>query len=154
RHPLDAEERVEMVTVLNQQLADLSDLYSQTKQAHWNVRGIHFAQFHELFDEVAASIHPYIDELAERVNTLGGYAYGTVSMVAIASRLDDFPTDVVEGIAMLDVVIDRWASYSEMLRDAIEVADDVDDDLTEDLLIEVGRVVDKGLWFLEAHVQS
>lgn len=154
RHPLDSDVRIEMVELLNQHLADLSDLYSQTKQAHWNVRGIHFHQLHEVFDEAAASIHPFVDDLAERVNALGGYAYGTLRMGAEASRLEPFPTDVTEGMAMLEVVVTRWAHLSALLREAIDAADDADDDLTEDLFTEIGRAVEKQMWFLEAHLQS
>ena len=44
------EERIEVVAILNQVLAETFDLYSQTKQAHWNVKGSDFIQFHEFFD--------------------------------------------------------------------------------------------------------
>ena len=50
---LDAETREQMIALLNQQLADTFDLYSQTKQAHWNVKGIHFYPLHLLFDQLA-----------------------------------------------------------------------------------------------------
>ena len=57
-----------MIGLLNQELADTSDLYSQTKQAHWNVKGIHFYQLHLLFDELAEKRQGEADELAERSN--------------------------------------------------------------------------------------
>ena len=47
--------RKEMINMLNQELADMSDLYSQTKQAHWNVKGEQFISLHSLFDEFAAA---------------------------------------------------------------------------------------------------
>lgn len=72
--------------VLNQQLADASDLLSQVKQAHWNVKGPAFWQLHRLFDEVAEQADGWIDELAERITALGGYARGTVRMAAAARR--------------------------------------------------------------------
>jgi len=53
---LDAETREQIVALLNQQLADTFDLYSQTKQAHWNVKGAQFFQLHELFDKLAAEL--------------------------------------------------------------------------------------------------
>ena len=51
KNSLPAETRAQVAAILNQSLADLSDLYSQTKQAHWNVRGRLFYSLHKLFDE-------------------------------------------------------------------------------------------------------
>ena len=62
---LSAATRVAMIGLLNQELADTSDLYSQTKQAHWNVKGIHFYQLHLLFDQLAEKRQGEADELAE-----------------------------------------------------------------------------------------
>ena len=55
---LAADTREQMVKLLNQELADMSDLHSQTKQAHWNVKGEHFISLHKLFDELAAALEP------------------------------------------------------------------------------------------------
>src|SRR5215510_12569066 len=57
--------RQAMIILLNQQLADTFDLYSQVKQAHWNVKGMHFLQLHLLFDELAKSLIEYVDLIAE-----------------------------------------------------------------------------------------
>ena len=45
-----------MMSLLNQQFADMFDLYSQTKQAHWNVKGEEFFQLHKLYDELAEEL--------------------------------------------------------------------------------------------------
>ena len=82
RNDIPHRTRETMITLLNQQLADTFDLYSQTKQAHWNVKGLAFYQLHLLFDEVAGSIFEYVDMIAERVTALGGYATGTARMAA------------------------------------------------------------------------
>src|SRR5919107_3710960 len=89
--------RVAMIQLLNQELADTSDLYSQTKQAHWNVKGIHFYQLHLLFDQLAEKRQGEADELAERATELGGYALGTVRMAAASSRLPEIPADINGG---------------------------------------------------------
>ena len=56
------------IALLNQQLADLADLYSQTKQAHWNVKGAQFYQLHELYDKLAEELEDFVDLVAERLN--------------------------------------------------------------------------------------
>ncbi|MGJ3240041.1 MAG: DNA starvation/stationary phase protection protein Dps [Anaerolineae bacterium] len=145
--------RVQLVDLLNQHIADLTDLHSQTKQAHWNVRGIHFQQLHELFDQVAADLPPFIDELAERAGALGGYAMGTARMAADNSRLTEMPTDATDGTVVTEALADRWGAYVAFVQEAIDIADDLDDDTTEDLFTEISRTVTKNLWFIEAHLQ-
>ena len=56
--------RQSCISLLNARLADTFDLYSQLKQAHWNVKGMDFIQLHELFDEVAERTLVYVDDIA------------------------------------------------------------------------------------------
>lgn len=154
RIDLDAEVRKEAVALLNQQLADNADLYSQTKQAHWNVKGIHFMQLHLLFDQLAEIVQPFSDELAERATALGGYATGTVRMAAQASTLPEYPVEAVDGRQHLEAMRERWAAYAASTRAAIERCDELDDDTSEDLFTEISRSVDKALYFLEGHLQG
>ena len=66
RNDLGVEVREKATALLNQHLADASDLHSQTKRAHWNVKGMHFFQLHELFDTLADEVEEYADLIAER----------------------------------------------------------------------------------------
>lgn len=145
--------RAEVVGLLNQQLADTADLYSQTKQAHWNVKGRHFIALHKLFDELAEVVEEFIDEIAERVTALGGTANGTVRMSAGASTLPEYPSNIFEGDAHLKALSDRWAAYAKSTRKAIDDTDKLGDKSTADLFTQISREIDKGLWFLEAHIQ-
>src|SRR6059058_3490980 len=90
--------RDELVQLLNARLADTFDLYSQVKQAHWNVKGKDFIQLHELYDTVAAVVLEFVDMIAERATTLGGLALGTARMAASASTLEEYPLDAVDGM--------------------------------------------------------
>ena len=56
---------------MNQHLADTFDLMSQTKFAHWNVKGPNFIALHKLFDELAETLEGHVDEIAERATALG-----------------------------------------------------------------------------------
>jgi starvation-inducible DNA-binding protein len=143
-----------MVEMLNQHLADSLDLYSQTKQAHWNVKGSDFYQLHLLFDEHAGHVVGWIDMIAERAVMLGGFATGTVRMAAAASRLSEFPTDITSGNDHISALVDRWADYGASSRAAIDVAGKAGDQDTADLFTEISRQVDMDLWFLEAHLQG
>ena len=55
-----------LIELLNQSLASVFDLHSQTKQAHWNVKGEEFDQLHELFDEIAGELSEFTDVLQWR----------------------------------------------------------------------------------------
>jgi DNA-binding ferritin-like protein len=90
RNNLDAESREKIVTLLNQYLADMFDLYSQTKQGHWSVKGPHFFALHELFDKLAAQLADDVDTIAERATSLGGTARGTARQSAATSRLPEY----------------------------------------------------------------
>jgi len=151
---LPANLREQMIALCNQQLANTFDLYSQTKQAHWNVKGIHFSELHLLFDKMAESIFDYVDTIAERATALGGTALGTACMAANASEFPEFPSDVFDGTTMLQVIIERWAQYATAVRAAANQADDAGDLDTSDLFVDVSRTADKMLWFAEAHLQE
>jgi starvation-inducible DNA-binding protein len=140
--------------VLNQHLADSFDLMSQVKQAHWNVKGSDFWQLHKLFDEVAARAAEWVDEFAERVTALGGYATGTVRMAAASSSLPEFPTEITDSMDYVKAVAERLAAFTNSARAAIDQTDKLGDADTADLFTEISRCADKYLYFLEAHLQK
>lgn len=148
------ETRVQMIELLNQNLADIFDLYSQTKQAHWNIKGMNFMQLHELFDQLADDVLPFADELAERVTALGGVALGTTRLAAANTRLTNMPTDLVDGHDFVTALVDRFAVVSNNVREAIDTASNAGDEATADLFTEITRALDKDLYFLEAHLQA
>ncbi len=154
RIDLAPETRGKMTALLNHQLADTFDLYSQTKQAHWNVKGAQFFQLHELFDKLAEELAGYADLIAERVTALGGMALGTARMASASSRLPEYPLDVVDSIPSVEALAVRYANLAATTRAAIDTAAQHGDTDTSDLVTEVSRGLDKALWFLEAHLQA
>jgi starvation-inducible DNA-binding protein len=146
--------REELVQLLNARLADTFDLYSQLKQAHWNVKGSDFIQLHELYDDIAEGVLEYVDTIAERATALGGLALGTARMAAAASTLDEYPVGAVDGMDTVAAIADRLATYGASVRAGIDAAVEFDDQATSDLFTEVARAIDKHLWFVEAHLQS
>ncbi len=154
RIDLDAEVRSEMSALLNQALADAFDLFSQTKQAHWNVKGAQFHQLHELYDELAEGLEEHVDMIAERVTALGGIALGTARLAAQSSRLAEFPDTPVGSLESVQLLVERYAAFAKAMRESIEKSEEAGDSGTADLFTEVVRDVDKWSWFLEAHLQE
>lgn len=152
RIDMSAEVRSQVCAVLNQTLAATLDLKTQTKQAHWNVKGMNFFQLHELFDELAGELEGFVDLVAERVTALGGTAMGTARMAAAESILPEYPIDAVEGPEHVTALAERFAAYGKHVREAIDTTDDLGDADTADLYTEISRTIDMRLWFLEAHL--
>jgi starvation-inducible DNA-binding protein len=150
---LDAATRARVIELLNQQLADTFDLFTQTKQAHWNVKGPQFYQLHLLYDTLAEGIEDYVDEIAERATALGGVALGTARMAAGNTRLPEYPAGATESMESVQCLVDRYAALAASTRKAIDAADEAGDADTADLFTEISRDLDKWLWFLEAHLQ-
>ncbi len=150
---LPGDARLPLIELLNGQLAATADLYSQLKQAHWNVKGVNFFQLHGLFDLLAGELFPFIDLIAERATALGGVAMGTARMAAASSMLPEYPVHATEGQSHLSALIERYALFTAHIRKAIDIADEHHDRSTADLFTEISRTADKQLWFLEAHIQ-
>src|SRR5260370_11399887 len=93
--------RQAIIALLNARLADSVDLRSQVKWAHWNVKGLHFIQLHELFDSVAEHLEEQTDTIAERLVALGGVANGTTREAAAKSGLKEADLTAVDGASQL-----------------------------------------------------
>src|SRR5690242_9214698 len=146
--------RVKVVELLNARLADCIDLQTQTKQAHWNVKGPHFIALHEQFDKINEEVEDYVDEIAERAVQLGGAAEGTARMAAKRSSLAEYPAHAVDGRSHVEALSSALAAFGKAARKAIADADDLGDLDTADVFTEVSRGIDKWLWFVEAHLHA
>jgi starvation-inducible DNA-binding protein len=154
KNSLPAQTRASAVELLNRRLADCIDLQSQTKQAHWNVKGPHFIGLHKLFDEIYEATEEYIDLIAERVVQLGGIAEGTVRVCAERSSLNEYPLVISSGDEHVEALSNVLAEFSGKAREAIEELDDLGDPDSMDILTDISRGIDKWLWFVEAHQQT
>jgi starvation-inducible DNA-binding protein len=146
--------RQALIALLNARLADSIDLRSQVKWAHWNVKGMHFIQLHELFDSVSSHVDDQSDTIAERIVALGGVANGTAREVVAKSGLKEADLGASDGAAQLKWLVHNVAHHSNALRTAVQEAGDLGDDITVDLFTTLTRELDKDLWFLEAHLQA
>ncbi|MFB6179024.1 MAG: DNA starvation/stationary phase protection protein Dps [Halorientalis sp.] len=146
--------RTASIQRLNRCLADSLVLHSQAKYAHWNVKGPQFYSLHLLFDEIAEELESHIDEIGERITTLGGQAVATTYTAASSSSIAPLSTTAVNGIEFVEMLADRMATHDANLGQDIRAATQDGDVDTADLLNEVSREVGMLRWFLEAHLQG
>lgn len=154
KNDLPANTRQSVTEALARLLPDAIDLYAQTKQAHWNVKGSDFMMLHELFDKIASEVSEAVDMIAERIVQLGGEARGNIRQVAKESRMAEYPLLAAEGPAHADALSNAIAAFNASARAAIDETDDLGDAVTADMLTGITRGLDKQLWFVEAHVSK
>jgi starvation-inducible DNA-binding protein len=154
KNDLPEKSRRQLVALLNGRLADAIDLQTQTKTAHWNVKGPAFVALHKLFDEINEEVEDYVDLIAERAVQLGGVARGTARVAAVSSALDEYPLDIASDREHAEALSSALAAFGGRVRSAIDEAGELHDADTADIFTEVSRGTDKWLWFVEAHLQG
>ncbi len=154
RNDLSDHIRKQASALLQARLSDALDLEAQAKQAHWNVKGPHFLQLHELFDRVHDEIEQFVDLLAERITALGHIADGRVTTTASATTLYGYPLEAQGGAAHCQALAASLGAFGKLVRAAIDQADTIGDADTADLFTQLSRETDKQLWFVEAHLQA
>jgi starvation-inducible DNA-binding protein len=150
---LDASERQEIVGRLNLLLADTITLRDLYKKSHWQVGGPTFYQLHLLFDKHAGEQSELVDELAERVQILGGVSIAMAHDVAANTRIERAPIDREEVPVQISRLLEAHNLILKDARDLAEKADDLGDVGTNDLLASsVVRTNEMQVWFVSEHL--
>lgn len=140
------------VNKLNQILADTMSLRDLYKKHHWQVAGPAFYQFHLLFDKHYEEQATLVDQIAERIQLLGGVSIAMAAHVAAVTRIELPPI----GREAVSVQVSRLLSAHELIvKDARKQAKAMQDDDpgTNDLLVSnVLRTNELQIWFLAEHL--
>ena len=150
---LPAEARAESCRLLNEILADTTILYALYKKAHWNASGPTFYQLHLLFDKHAEEQLELTDELAERVQMLGGISVGDPRHAAELTSIERAPDGAEEIPVVLDRLLAAHETIIEKVRKGIETTEESKDFGSNDLLMgDVLRRHEMQVWFIAEHV--
>jgi starvation-inducible DNA-binding protein len=144
----------QVVEAMQVTLAAASDMYSQSKFAHWNVKGDNFYQLHLVFDHVAEVIEAQVDPIAERITQLGGVANGTVRQASCGSVIPEYPVETINGMDHVRALADSLGVYCKTLRDASEKIDDIGDKPSADFFNQMIVDAEEQLYFLESHLEA
>ena len=150
---LSAEARGESCQILNEILADTTILYALYKKSHWNVAGPTFYQLHLLFDKHAEEQLELVDEIAERVQMLGGISVGDPRHAAELTTIARPPDGSEEVPVTLGRLLDAHETILEKVRAGITKTEKSEDWGSNDLLMsDVLRRNEMQVWFIAEHV--
>jgi starvation-inducible DNA-binding protein len=153
--PLDLEEpvRLEMTEQLNLLLADSMTLRDLYKKSHWQVAGPTFYQLHLLFDKHFGEQVDIVDEIAERIQLLGGVSLAMAADVAETTRIARPPRGREEVPVQISRLLDAHQIIIGHCRELAERADKLGDAGTNDLVVsDVLRPNELQVWFLSEHL--
>ena len=138
---------------LNLLLADTITLRDLYKKSHWQVGGPTFYQLHLLFDKHAGEQSELVDEIAERVQILGGVSIAMAPDVAVNTRLERAPIDREEVPVQISRLLEAHHLILKDARDLADKANDLGDVGTNDLLASsVVRTNEMQVWFVSEHL--
>jgi starvation-inducible DNA-binding protein len=146
--PLTAQ-RTKVADALARLLADTYTLYLKTHGYHWNVRGPHFRSLHLMFEDQYEELSVAVDEIAERIRTLGQHAPGSYREMARLSVVSD-EEDVPDAMEMVRRLGDSHEVVIRTARAAITAAETAQDPASLDLATRRIGVHEKALWMLRA----
>src|SRR5579859_3650350 len=153
--PLDLEEsvRLEMTEQLNLLLADSITLRDLYKKSHWQVAGPTFYQLHLLFDKHYDEQVEIVDEIAERIQLLGGVSLAMAADIAETTRIARPPRGREEVPVQISRLLDAHQIIIGHCRELAERADKLGDDGTNDLVVsDVLRANELQVWFISEHL--
>ncbi len=130
-------------------LADSYLLYLKTQSFHWNVTGPHFHSLHKMFEEEYVDLAAAVDLIAERIRALGFYAPGSFTHYLKLSMLKEQPT-IPADMEMIKELLNDHETLQKHALTIFGLAQESDDEVTMDLMIERMNVHEKTAWMLRS----
>lgn len=128
-------------------MADMTALYFKSYCYHWNVKGKHFQSLHDLFEEHYNDLHAALDEVAEHLRMHGIVVAGGLSVFADHATIADGDANASEGVMVSDLK-EGHAVIMGHLRDVMNAADKIGDDVIVDFVTHRMETHRKAHWFL------
>lgn len=139
-----------IVDHLNDLLANYHIHYQKLRGCHWNVKGGHFFTLHVKFEELYNNALQTIDDLAERVLTLGKSPYSTFAEYIRVSSLKEINTLGMKDTDMVEAIMDDFSKLIDMEREIMTLTADARDDGTNDLINSFMQFKEKNNWMLRS----
>ncbi len=144
------QDRTGVVDILSKLLADEYVLYTKTRNYHWNVTGSDFSEYHKMFEEQYDEIDSDIDDIAERIRSLGAKSPGTLHEFVDSTRLEEAPKDYPSAGIMIQNLLSDHEKIIRTLRQDVVSCERHNDVGTEDFLTALIEKHEKTAWMLRS----
>ena len=138
--------------VLNQAVADLYVAHIALHQVHWYMRGRGFQVWHPKMDEYMDSLDGYLDEISERLITLDGKPYSTLTEFLQHSEIEEEVGEFRNVEESLERVLEIYRYLITLFQKALDVTDEEGDDVTNDIFVGAQADLEKTVWMLAAEL--
>lgn len=140
-----------VAAILRTLLADEFVLYVKTRNFHWNVVGPQFSEYHALFQRQYEALDEIVDDLAERIRTLGQVSPASLREFSAEARLKDVPGQTIPAESMLELLLEDHESLIRALRKDLQICvDRYHDAGTSDFLTGLMEKHEKTAWMLRS----
>lgn len=150
---INEQNRTDIASGLGRVLADSYALYLKTHNFHWNVTGPMFQTLHVMFEEQYTELAAAVDELAERIRSLGAFAPGSFSAFAELSSIAE-EKGVPAAKEMIKQLVEGHETVIKTARALYPLCDEADDDATADLLTQRIQTHEKTAWMLRSLLEG
>jgi len=138
-----------LIETVNKQVANWTVLYVKLHNYHWFVKGANFFTLHEKFEEFYTEAALHIDELAERLLALQGAPVATMKeCLELSSIKEAEGNETAE--QMVQTIHDDFTMLAEELKQGMELAGEVGDETTGDMLLAIHQSLEKHNWMLKS----
>lgn len=148
---LDAKKAAKLATKLDTLLANYSIFYQNTRGYHWNIKGDKFFELHVKFEELYNDLLLKIDEVAERILTLGAtpsHNYTDYRKVATVKE----SKQVSDGLVAIKDILDSFRAVIALQRELLDLSADAGDEGTNALMSDYIRAQEKLVWMYGAYL--
>ena len=136
---------------LNGQLASWTVIYTKLHNYHWYVTGSNFFTLHEKFESLYTEAAGYIDEIAERILTIGGKPVGTLKeCLELSSIKEAEGSETADD--MIRTLLEDFKTLNEEINEIIEKAQEVNDEATSDLFLGIKSSLEQNIWMFNAYI--
>lgn len=150
---LDPSQSKKLVNKLNELLANYSIFYQNTRGYHWNIKGEKFFELHLKFEELYNDLLLKIDEIAERILTLGGTPAHNYSDYAKTSSVKE-SKQVSDGFEAVADILHAFSKIMPLQRDILQLSADANDEGTNALMSDYIRAQEKLIWMYSAFLNK
>jgi starvation-inducible DNA-binding protein len=150
---LDEAKAADLAGRLNTLLANYSIFYQNTRGYHWNIRGEKFFELHVKFEELYNDLLLKIDEIAERILTLGfspAHNYSDYHTMATIKE----SREVADGMKAVGNILDSFQTIIGLQRELLKISEDANDEGTNALMSDYIRAQEKLVWMYSAFLNN